>query len=148
MFCKHYQAHYLSLFSLSRRFLSTSACFCSYCFSSRGFAPPNILACCIEFAISLTGSLTVRGSNFNLGRSLALSVYNIQWHNLVIKQNFTLWLCYMYQLLVIYGKFDNVCQYLPSLGSGKLSYCIGGPLLSLLPPYLPPRPPSWRPLSW
>jgi len=41
--------------------------------SSRGLAPPNILADWRESAIELTGSFTVRGSSFSRGRAAASS---------------------------------------------------------------------------
>ena len=44
--------------------------------SSRGLAPPKILAAWSESAIELTGSFTVRGSSFSLGRAAASSVNN------------------------------------------------------------------------
>ena len=43
-------------------------------FSSRGLAPPKIFDCCNPSAKALTGSLTVLGSNFNLGLAAASSV--------------------------------------------------------------------------
>ena len=41
--------------------------------SSLGFAPPKILVCCKPSANAFTGSLTVRGSNFNFGLAAASS---------------------------------------------------------------------------
>ena len=37
-------------------------------FLSTGFAPLKILACCNSFATAFTGSFTVRGKSFSLGR--------------------------------------------------------------------------------
>ena len=64
-------------FTFSRSFL------CSYSFSSRGFPLPNMDADLTLSANSFTGSLTVRGCNFNLGRLSKSSVTQ----NTTVKHN-------------------------------------------------------------